>query len=74
MIHIFDLDGTLYDKKGLKKRMVLRSIIERKPVCMLLCERSCRAEISGIDTGTVGYNTLFEHMFKRSHKSVDRWI
>ncbi len=70
--YIFDLDGTLYDKKGLKRRMVLRSIKERKPVCMLLCERSSRAEISGIDTGTVGYDTLFEHMSKRCSKSIDK--
>lgn len=70
--YIFDLDGTLYNRKGLKKRMILRSIAAGRPLSMLACERSCRRAISGIDTGTIGYETLFEAMSHKSGKSLEK--
>jgi len=72
MTYIFDLDGTLYNRKGLKIRMLLRSIRDGRPLKMLFCERSCRRAISGIDTGTINYETLFENMASRSGWSVDK--
>ena len=60
MIYIFDLDGTLYNKKGLKIRMILRSLQAKRPISMLAMERLSRGEISGIDTGNITYETLFD--------------
>ena len=71
MIYIFDLDGTLYNKKGLKIRMILRSLQAKHPISMLAMERSSRREISGIDTGNITYETLFEKMASRSGKSIE---
>ena len=71
MIYIFDLDGTLYNKKGLKIRMIFRALQAKHPISMLAMERSSRREISGIDTGNITYETLFEKMASRSGKSIE---
>ena len=41
---VFDLDGTLYDKKGLSRRMVLHAPWD---MMKMLTERKTRAEMKG---------------------------
>lgn len=78
----FDLDGTLYNKKGLAKRIVVDALLRGRlsdggpwrPISclrLLMLERSERRKLAGVDTGTVGYDTLFEAISKRCAFSVD---
>lgn len=78
----FDLDGTLYNKKGLAKRIVADALLRgrlsedgswRPFSCLrlLMLERSERRKLAGLDTGTVGYDTLFKAISQRCAFSVD---
>lgn len=78
----FDLDGTLYDKKGLARRIVTVALLRgrlsedgpwRPFSCLrlLMLERSERRKLAGVDTGTVGYDTLFAAISRRCAFSAD---
>lgn len=78
----FDLDGTLYNKKGLAKRIVVDALLRgrlseggswRPLSCLrlLMLERSERRRLAGLDIGTVGYDTLFGAVSRRCAFSVD---
>lgn len=78
----FDLDGTLYDKKGLARRIVTDALLRgrlsedgswRPFSCLrlLMLERSERRRLAGVDTGTVGYDTLFAAISRRCAFSAD---
>lgn len=71
---LFDLDGTLYDSKGLKKRVVLAAILSPKRLRLLIAERVTRKELSKSDTGTVGYDALFKGMSEVTHYPLDEVI
>ncbi len=76
MTYIFDLDGTLYDKKGLKKWMALKAIRDFRPLKMFLAEKKSREELCLLETGEVSYERLYECIAKYSGRSVDharRW-
>ncbi len=72
MVYIFDLDGTLYDKKGLKKWMVLRALRDRRPLRMFIAEKKSREELCLQDTGTIDYATLYEHIARHAGCSVEK--
>ncbi len=65
---IFDLDGTLYDKKGLTPLIVLHSI---RHIRLLWCERRVRKEMAGICYGDKyrTYNEFFKRIALMSGKS-----
>lgn len=78
----FDLDGTLYDKKGLARRIVADALLRgrlsedgswRPFSCLrlLMLERRERRRLAGVDTGTVGYDTLFAAISRCCAFSVD---
>lgn len=62
----FDLDGTLYDSKGLKKRVALAALPSVKRLRLLIAERKSRKALSRLDTGTLDYEDLFAEMSSRS--------
>lgn len=72
MVYIFDLDGTLYDKRGLKKWMILRALRDFRPVRMFLAEKRSREELGKLETGTVGYDTLYEGIARYAFCGVEK--
>ncbi len=79
----FDLDGTLYDKTGLVRRMICDALLHgrlqeggsyRPFSCLKLLhlERRTRHSLAGIDTGTIGYDTLFRKMARSCRFSVNQ--
>lgn len=76
-VAFFDLDGTLYDKSGLVKRMIRRALLHGGPYGPFRClhllrlERRTRHSLAGIDTGTIGYDTLFALMSEHCSYSVE---
>ncbi len=72
MVYIFDLDGTLYDKKGLKKWMILRALRDFRPLRMFLAEKRSREELGKLETGTVDYETLYEGIARYAFCSVEK--
>lgn len=67
---LFDLDGTLYDKRGMPKRFVWAAI---KAGCLglLIRERKARRRIS-ISQQPADYETLFAEIAAGSRYSVER--
>lgn len=63
---ILDLDGTLYDKKGLSSRMVLHAPWY---ILRMLVERKTRAEMKGIWMGDHFCQTYNRRMAERLHCS-----
>lgn len=60
---IFDLDGTLYDKSGLVKRLIWSQIL-RGHLFMLGHERDVRRRIKGVDFGDEqNFSTAFFNLF-----------
>lgn len=73
---IFDLDGTLYDSTGLKKRVVLAALPSIEKIALLIAERKTRAALSKLDTGTTGYDSLFEgiaEITRHNAEEVSDW-
>ncbi len=66
---IFDLDGTLYNKRGLSMRMVLHAPLD---ILKMQAERATRASMKGVWLGDENtfYTTYFQHMAKRMHSSA----
>lgn len=66
---IFDLDGTLYDKRGLSLRMVLHAPLN---IRNMQAERATRASMKGIwqDDEKHFYDTYFQRMAARMHCSA----
>lgn len=60
---IFDLDGTLYDKRGLSLRMVLHAPWD---ICKMLRERKVRASMKGAWLGDE--HSFYDEFFKRLTK------
>ena len=58
---LFDLDGTLYNKKGMVRRMMLSALFEWR---MMLRERKTRKQLRGVWTGDKEsfYHQYFETM------------
>ena len=67
---IFDLDGTLYNKKGLPLRLVLADLPH---MFMLGNERKARKELKGQWFGEEAayYHTLYARVAELSHSSAD---
>lgn len=66
---IFDLDGTLYDKRGLSLRMVLHAPLD---IRKMQAERATRASMKGIWLGDEKhfYEAFFQRMASRMHCSA----
>ena len=66
---VFDLDGTLYDKRGLSLRMVLHAPLD---IRNMQAERATRASMKGIwqDNEKHFYDTYFQRMAARMHCSA----
>lgn len=61
---IFDLDGTLYDKSGLVRRLIWSQIL-RGRLFMLGHERDVRRRIRGVDFGDEqNFSTAFFNLFR----------
>ena len=70
---ILDLDGTLYDKKGLSRRMVLHAPWD---MLKMLAERKTRAEMKGIWQGEGFAESYYQRMAQRMHcseKKAQAW-
>ena len=71
---VFDLDGTLYNKKGMAKRMMFSALFEWR---MMLRERNTRKQLRGIWMGNKEsfYHRYFETMASGRLYSADyaRW-
>jgi FMN phosphatase YigB (HAD superfamily) len=67
---VFDLDGTLYNKKGLVKHMMFSALFEWR---MMLKERKTRKQLRGIWTGNKEsfYRLYFQTMATRCLFSID---
>lgn len=67
---VFDLDGTLYNKKGLVKHMMFSALFEWR---MMLKERKTRKRLRGIWTGNKEsfYRLYFQTMATRCLFSID---
>lgn len=67
---VFDLDGTLYNKKGLVKHMMFSALCEWR---MMLKERKTRKQLRGIWTGNKEsfYRLYFQTMATRCLFSID---
>ena len=67
---VFDLDGTLYNKKGLVKHMMCSALCEWR---MMLKERKTRKQLRGIWTGNKEsfYRLYFQTMATRCLFSID---
>lgn len=61
---IFDLDGTLYNKKGLTKRIILSQLVW---LPILSSEQKCRKAMKGASFGSAQefYNAFFQNIAKR---------
>lgn len=68
---VFDLDGTLYDKRGLSLRMVLHAPWD---VAKMQAERSVRASIKGQWLGDEGsfYRAYYQRIAERLHGSSEQ--
>lgn len=66
---VFDLDGTLYDKRGLSLRMVLHAPWN---ICKMLRERKVRATMKGAWLGDkeAFYQAYFQRMATRLYSSA----
>lgn len=72
---IFDLDGTLYNKKGLACRMVCHLW---RTLPLLIAERKMRAKMGdkSFETQDAFYHYLFASMAAKTHKTIEevaRW-
>lgn len=71
---IYDLDGTLYDKLGFKRRLVLRDL---KHIKLILAERKVRKSLAGQYLPGAVAKTLFSGISKITRtpvKKVERWF
>ena len=66
---IFDLDGTLYNKRGLSLRMVLHALLD---IRKMQAERATRASMKGMWLGDEKHfhDTYFQRMAARMHCSA----
>ena len=66
---VFDLDGTLYNKRGLSLRMVLHAPLD---IRKMQAERATRASMKGMWLGDEKhfYETFFQRMAARMHCSA----
>ena len=72
-VYIFDLDGTLYDRKKLKQRIILSYLGKGfwRSLVLMGSERSARKELRLQNTGTMGYSEFFALVAKKSGESPE---
>lgn len=72
-VYIFDLDGTLYDRKKLKQRIILSYLGKGfwRSLILMGSERSARKELRLQNTGTMGYSEFFALVAKKSGESPE---
>lgn len=77
-VYIFDLDGTLYDRKRLKQRIIFSYVGHHfwRSLVLMGSERSARKELRLQNSGTIGYAEFFDLIAKKSGQSpefVRKW-
>ena len=72
-VYISDLDGTLYDRKKLKQRIIFSYLGKGfwRSLVLMGSERSARKELRLQNTGTMGYSEFFALVAKKSGQSPE---